>query len=230
MCASSARLFACGEPRGKGADRHMIYCISQAARLYAAAMAQRSIRSAGSTGSRWACRACAWCIASRPRSLLGLVASAGGVLGKPIIHEVGLSLAMIIGAIALGRGVREHGFGAARSVGALGLGIMAYALTPAPRAASSRCSRSLGVLILALGHRLNIMASGTARRLIACPRGGRGLSLATAMARHDHQLHEGEALHERRARAADARGRAMDRHARGGVRRAGELRQAGERL
>ena len=42
--------------------------------------------------------------------LLGLLASAGGLLGSPIIHEVGLTLAMIIGAIALGRGVREHGF------------------------------------------------------------------------------------------------------------------------
>ena len=42
--------------------------------------------------------------------LLGLVASAGGILGKPIIHEVGLALAMILGAIALGRGMREHGF------------------------------------------------------------------------------------------------------------------------
>ncbi|HVI04721.1 MAG TPA: MerC domain-containing protein, partial [Sphingomicrobium sp.] len=42
--------------------------------------------------------------------LIGLLASAGGFLGKPVVHEVGLTLAMIIGAIALGRGVREHGF------------------------------------------------------------------------------------------------------------------------
>ena len=42
--------------------------------------------------------------------LLGLVASAGGMLGNPIVHEVGLSIAMIIGAVALGRGIREHGF------------------------------------------------------------------------------------------------------------------------
>ena len=35
--------------------------------------------------------------------LLGLLASAGGFLGKPIIHEVGLTIAMILGAIALGR-------------------------------------------------------------------------------------------------------------------------------
>jgi hypothetical protein len=42
--------------------------------------------------------------------LLGLLASAGGFLGQPIIHEVGLTMAMVIGAIALGRGAHEHGF------------------------------------------------------------------------------------------------------------------------
>ena len=40
--------------------------------------------------------------------LLGLLASAGGLLGNPIIHEVGLTLAMILGAAALGQGIREH--------------------------------------------------------------------------------------------------------------------------
>ena len=34
--------------------------------------------------------------------LLALVSAAGGILGAPIIHEVGLGLAMIMGAIALG--------------------------------------------------------------------------------------------------------------------------------
>src|SRR5690349_8585768 len=38
--------------------------------------------------------------------LLGLLASAGGLLGQPIIHEVGLTLAMVIGAFALGGGYR----------------------------------------------------------------------------------------------------------------------------
>ena len=40
--------------------------------------------------------------------LLALLSAAGGVLGAPIIHEVGLSLAMVMGAIALGRGILEH--------------------------------------------------------------------------------------------------------------------------
>lgn len=89
--------------------------------------------------------------------LLGLVASAGGLLGKPIIHEVGLSLAMILGAIALGRGVREHGFILPSAVGAIGLGIMAYAMSLRETGLEPAFT-ILGVSVLALGHRLNIMA------------------------------------------------------------------------
>src|SRR5258708_17697828 len=90
--------------------------------------------------------------------LLGLLASAGGFLGKPIIHEVGLSLAMIIGTIALGRGVFEHGFMLPTAVGALGLGVMAGALS-LPEGGHEPVYTVAGVLILALGHRLNVMAT-----------------------------------------------------------------------
>src|SRR4051794_10923371 len=61
--------------------------------------------------------------------LLGLLASAGGFLGQPVVHEIGLTLAMIIGSVALGRGVLEHGFMLPSAVGALGLGVMAGALS-----------------------------------------------------------------------------------------------------
>src|SRR3982750_3065112 len=61
--------------------------------------------------------------------LLGMLASAGSLLGQPIIHEVGLSLAMILGAAALGRGMREHGFILPSAVGLTGLALMAWALT-----------------------------------------------------------------------------------------------------
>ena len=90
--------------------------------------------------------------------LLGLLASAGGFLGQPIIHEVGLTLAMIIGAFALGRGILEHGFMMPSAVGALGLGVMAGALT-LPHDGREALSTVVGVMILALGHRLNVMAS-----------------------------------------------------------------------
>jgi hypothetical protein len=90
--------------------------------------------------------------------LLGLLASAGGILGKPIIHEVGLTLAMIIGAFALGRGVREHGFILPAAVGVTGLSIMAYALT-LPEGSHEPLYTVAGVMVLALGHRLNLMAA-----------------------------------------------------------------------
>jgi hypothetical protein len=90
--------------------------------------------------------------------LLGLVASAGGFLGRPIIHEVGLTLAMILGAIALGRGVVEHGFMLPSAVGALGLGVMAGALT-LHEGGHEPLYTVVGVMILALGHRLNVLAA-----------------------------------------------------------------------
>ena len=90
--------------------------------------------------------------------LLGLLASAGGLLGKPIVHEVGLTLAMIIGAFALGRGIREHGFMLPSAVGALGLGVMAGALS-LPEGGHETIYTVAGVMILALGHRLNVLAS-----------------------------------------------------------------------
>jgi hypothetical protein len=89
--------------------------------------------------------------------LLGLLASAGGLLGKPIIHEVGLTLAMILGAIALGRGIREHGFLLPSAVGTLGLALMAYAMT-LHESGWEPVVTILGVSVLALGHRLNLLA------------------------------------------------------------------------
>jgi hypothetical protein len=90
--------------------------------------------------------------------LLGLLASAGGFLGAPIIHEVGLTMAMILGSIALGKGIIEHGFMMPSAVGALGLGVMAGALS-LPHGGNEPIYTVVGVMILALGHRLNVLAS-----------------------------------------------------------------------
>jgi len=90
--------------------------------------------------------------------LLALVASAGSVLGADWIHEVGLGLAMIMGAIALGRGILEHGYSMPSAVGGLGLGVMAGALTM-PHDGSEAVYTVLGVAMLALGHRLNHIAA-----------------------------------------------------------------------
>ena len=89
---------------------------------------------------------------------LGLLASAGGLLGAAWIHEVGLTLAMIMGAVALGRGVIEHGFMMPIAIGSLGLGVMAGALT-LPHDGSEALFTVLGVGVLALGHQLNRIAA-----------------------------------------------------------------------
>jgi len=90
--------------------------------------------------------------------LLALVSAAGGFLGSPIIHEVGLTLAMMIGPYALGRGILEHGYMMPSAIGGLGLGVMAGALS-LPHDGREPFYTVVGVMILALGHRLNAMAA-----------------------------------------------------------------------
>jgi hypothetical protein len=89
---------------------------------------------------------------------LALLSAASGILGAPIVHEVGLTLAMIMGAIALGRGILEHGYSMPSAVGGLGLGVMAGALT-LPHNGTEALYTLVGVGILALGHRLNSIAA-----------------------------------------------------------------------
>jgi hypothetical protein len=86
--------------------------------------------------------------------LLAMLASAGGLLGAPWIHEVGLTLAMIVGSFALGRGIFEHGFMMPSAVGGLGLGVMAGALSLG-HGQTEALYTIVGVAILALGHDLN---------------------------------------------------------------------------
>ena len=90
--------------------------------------------------------------------VLAALATAGGLLGAPIVHELGLGLAIVLAAIALGRGALEHGFLMPLAVGSLGLGVMAGALT-LPHDGSEAIYTMLGVGVVALGHRLNFMAS-----------------------------------------------------------------------
>ena len=90
--------------------------------------------------------------------ILALLASAGGILGSHWIHEVGLTLAMVMGMIALGKGIIEHGYAMPSAVGGLGLGVMAGALTM-PHDGTEAVWTMVGVAILALGHRLNHIAA-----------------------------------------------------------------------
>ena len=89
---------------------------------------------------------------------LALLSAAGGFLGAPIIHEVGLSLAILLGAIALVRGVQEHGYMMPSAIGGMGLGVMAGAMTM-PHDGTEALYTIVGVGIVALGHRLNAMAA-----------------------------------------------------------------------
>lgn len=86
--------------------------------------------------------------------LLGMLASAGGIFDNPLFHEVGLVLAILLGAVALGHGAIAHGYMMPAAVGALGLGIMAGAMT-LDHGWQESAYTLLGVAILALGHDLN---------------------------------------------------------------------------
>ena len=86
--------------------------------------------------------------------VVAAMSAAGGLLGSHAVHEVGLGLAMILGAIALGKGIFEHGFMMPSAVGGLGLGVMAGSLN-LPHGIPEASATMVGVLILALGHDLN---------------------------------------------------------------------------
>ena len=92
------------------------------------------------------------CIASAV--LVAVLASAGGLLLDPMIHEVGMMMAVLLGIFGLGRGILDHGFMLPAAIGSLGLGMMAGALTLDHGGITTVYSVA-GVLILALGHDLN---------------------------------------------------------------------------
>lgn len=86
------------------------------------------------------------------------VASFGGVLFSHWIHEVGLVIAIVLGAIALGQGVWRHGYIAPFGVGCFGLGMMAGALSLHDSVELELLATLAGVMVLALGHDLNARA------------------------------------------------------------------------
>lgn len=86
--------------------------------------------------------------------LIGAMASLGGILETPIIHEGGLMLAILLGAVSLGTGALRKGTMLPVAVGSLGLGVMAGALSH-HHSAMETVYTLLGVGILSLGHILN---------------------------------------------------------------------------
>jgi hypothetical protein len=92
--------------------------------------------------------------------LLALLSTAGGMLLNPIFHEIGLTIAIGFGVLALGRGIASHGYMMPASVGALGLGIMAGAMSlPHDGSELETVWTLVGVGLLALGHDLNRRAT-----------------------------------------------------------------------
>lgn len=97
----------------------------------------------------------AHCVASTVA--LALMSAAGSLL-HPLVHEIGLALAIVFGVVALGRGIFTHGYMMPAAVGAFGLGMMAGALT-LPHGGQEVLWTIVGVSVLALGHDLNRRAT-----------------------------------------------------------------------
>ena len=89
---------------------------------------------------------------------LGLVAVlglGGGFLLNPAIHRIGLALAIVVGAIALGLGITRHGRREPLMIGGAGLSLMALALITGHGPAEAALTIA-GVSLLAFAHWRNV--------------------------------------------------------------------------
>ncbi|MDB5699914.1 MAG: MerC protein [Sphingomonadales bacterium] len=91
--------------------------------------------------------------------LLGVVSSVASWLGNPLIHEVGLALAILLGAIALIGGTFSHGRVLPTVIGTIGLLFMGCALF-VPHGGKEAVLTIIGVSFLAGAHWLNRKAHG----------------------------------------------------------------------
>ena len=92
------------------------------------------------------------CVASAV--FVTFLAAGGSFLLDPIFHEVGMTIALVLGVFGFGRGIVRHGYMLPSAVGGLGLGVMAGSLMVGHEHGGTLYS-ILGVLIVALGHDLN---------------------------------------------------------------------------
>jgi len=92
------------------------------------------------------------CVATSVAVLL--LASVGGALLDPRIHETGLMLAMLLGSVALGAGLRAHGKRTPLMIGACGLMLMGIGLIVRDGLFESAIT-ICGVTLLAYAHLRN---------------------------------------------------------------------------
>ena len=95
-------------------------------------------------------------------AFVALLSSAGGMFLNPLVHEIGLGIAIALGFFALGRGVLDHGYIMPVAVGSLGLGMMMGAITLGHDSGHGGLEvfyTMLGVALLALAHDLNYRAT-----------------------------------------------------------------------
>ncbi|KKC26605.1 MerC domain-containing protein [Sphingomonas sp. SRS2] len=90
--------------------------------------------------------------------LLTLLATAGGALLHPIIHEIGLGLAILLAIIGLGRGFLQHRRPVPMILGTAGIALMAAALS-VPHGMQEAAFTMLGVACVAIAHLLNRRAN-----------------------------------------------------------------------
>ena len=86
--------------------------------------------------------------------LVALLATAGGILLHPAIHEIGLGLAMLLAIAGLGRGFVQHRRPVPMILGGAGIALMATALA-VPHGYSEAAYTMCGVACVALAHMLN---------------------------------------------------------------------------
>lgn len=96
------------------------------------------------------------CLASAV--IITVLASAGGILLHPAVHEIGMVFALLFGGLALISGFYRHGFILPLAIGSVGLGMMLGALT-LPHGGGEILYTIVGLAVLALGHDLNYRAT-----------------------------------------------------------------------
>ena len=86
--------------------------------------------------------------------LVAVLATAGGFLLHPAIHEFGLGLAILLAVVGLGRGFLQHRRPVPMVLGTAGIVLMATALT-VPHGVSEAAYTMIGVGCVAIAHILN---------------------------------------------------------------------------